>query len=118
MENVNTNLPQQIRFLRELQGFSQEAVASSLGISQQAYQKLESGRCRICTERLQKIADFFELDAKLLMQFDKKDFIKYLQGNSNGNSFERKLLKRKLEAISREINALKELNQQLLKELS
>jgi transcriptional regulator with XRE-family HTH domain len=117
MENVNENLPQQIRFLRELQGYSQDAIASFLGISQQAYQKLESGRCRICEERLQKIAEFFELDPKLLIQFDRNDFLNYLQGSQNEVSFERKLLKRKLEAISKEISAIKELHQQLLKEL-
>ena len=117
MENVNENLPQQIRFLRELQGYSQESIASFLGISQQAYQKLESGRCRICNERLQKIAEFFELDPNLLIQFDKNDFLTYLQGNAKGDSFERKLLKSKLQLISKEISALKELNQQLLKEL-
>jgi len=118
MKNVTENLPQQIRFLRELQGYSQEAIASFLGISQQAYQKIESGKCKICQERLIEIAKFFDLDADRLAHFNKDDFLSYLKKDKSGHSLSRMNLKRKAEAISREIVALKKLNQQLLNELS
>jgi len=118
MENLNVNLASQIRLIRELQGFSQESLASFLGISQQAYQKMESGKCRICKSRLLRIAEFFDIDAKLLLQFDKRDFLNYVKFKSAQEDSTHHLLKQEVEAIRRELITLKQLSQQVLKELS
>lgn len=38
MEKIKLNLGSKIRMIREIKGFSQEAIAHELGISQQAFQ--------------------------------------------------------------------------------
>ena len=47
----NDELAARLRKLRELKGFSQEAVAFDLGISARAYSKLERGESKITIER-------------------------------------------------------------------
>ena len=60
MENLLTPSPrmgQKIRVVRILKGFSQEYMAMRLGLSQNAYSKLERGKIRIKPIRLKTIAD-------------------------------------------------------------
>ncbi len=54
-------IPQSIRQLRVLRGFSQEYVAHLLGISQRAYSKLERAETRMTVERLRRLCEIFEV---------------------------------------------------------
>lgn len=117
MEKVNSQLGGQIRFIRELQGFSQESIALFLGISQQAYQKLESGRCRICEKRLEKIASFLGVDLEKLKNLDKQEVLALLRKGNSPPSIRDKLRNEVL-SIKRELKILKQLNQRILEELS
>lgn len=59
----------------ELQ-YSQEYMASQLGISQPAYANLENGETKLNTKRLEKIAKILEVD-----------MIDLLEGNTTVNNF-------------------------------
>lgn len=50
-----------IRFVRTLKGYSQEYMAMRMGISQNAYSKLERGRIRIRPDRLKIIGSILEV---------------------------------------------------------
>ena len=45
-----------IRMVRELRGFSQEHVATKLGIAQTAYSRIELNQTKLSSEMLEKIA--------------------------------------------------------------
>ncbi|MEO7214195.1 helix-turn-helix transcriptional regulator [Mucilaginibacter sp.] len=45
-----------IRMIRELRGFSQEHVATKLGIAQTAYSRIETNQTKLSTEMLEKLA--------------------------------------------------------------
>lgn len=117
MEEENVRLAKQIRFIRELEGFSQESIASYLGISQQAYQKIESGKCRICEERLEKIASFLGIDLHKLRNFDKQLILSLLKNENSPPNLHEKLRNEVL-FIKRELKLLKQLNKRLLEELT
>jgi transcriptional regulator with XRE-family HTH domain len=50
-----------IRFLRDSKNWSQEYVASKLNITQTAYSKLESGQTKLTTERINELAELFDV---------------------------------------------------------
>lgn len=58
-----------IRSVREYRNYTQEYVAGKIGISQNAYSKLELGFHKLSLERLFQIAEVLEVDGPaLLMQ--------------------------------------------------
>lgn len=59
-----------IRQLRELKGFSQEYMAHKLDISQKSYSKLERNETKIDWDRINEIAQIFEMDPVDLVNFD------------------------------------------------
>jgi transcriptional regulator with XRE-family HTH domain len=74
-----------IKMIRELKGFSQEAVAVGLGISQQAFQQIESGKTKIDLTRASKIANCLEINLDSLMSFQPK---KYIDSRTKSGIFE------------------------------
>lgn len=56
-----------IKKFRELRNYTQEYMAEMLGISQNAYSKIENGRTRLTTDRLKKIAGILEISVFLLL---------------------------------------------------
>lgn len=56
-----------IRKLRVTRRISQTEVAQKLGISQNAYSRIERGLTRISTERLQKLAEIFGITVQELL---------------------------------------------------
>lgn len=58
-----------IRTHRETRNYTQEYVASKLGISQNAYSKIELGYTRITVERLCHIALILEVDMFRFLEF-------------------------------------------------
>lgn len=59
-----------IRKVRELKGLRQEEVAERLHITQAAYSKIERGETKVDLERLQQIAELFQVDLVSLLSFD------------------------------------------------
>lgn len=50
---------QQIRIIRLSRGLNQEAVAQKLGITQNAYSKIESNQSKLSEENIKKLATIF-----------------------------------------------------------
>ncbi len=67
---MKNNLCQNVRKIRELKGFTQEYLASKLGISQRAYSKIESSETRIDWGKILKIADVLNISPNDLILFD------------------------------------------------
>mgnify|MGYP002622285870 CR=1 FL=1 len=59
-----------IRQIRELKGYTQEYIASHLGISQRAYSKIEANETKIDWGRISKIAELFEVNPIDMISFD------------------------------------------------
>ena len=58
---IDVKLGQQIRKLRILRGYSQDAIAKKIGITFQQLQKYERGINRVCISRLVDICNFFSI---------------------------------------------------------
>lgn len=73
---MQLNTYKNLRKLRELKGYSQEYVASQLGISQRAYSKIETNQAKLDWNRLAEIAKIFELETSDIVDFDEKQLFK------------------------------------------
>jgi len=74
-EEIKLNLGNKIKMLREIKGFSQEALAHEIGISQQAFQKIEAGETKISVERAARIAKSLELELESLINFQPANYL-------------------------------------------
>ena len=64
MENIGTI----IRSIREEKKLKQEYVAFCLGISINAYANMENNRSRLNTNRLEELADLFEMKSSAIIK--------------------------------------------------
>ncbi|MEZ4902462.1 MAG: helix-turn-helix transcriptional regulator [Spirosomataceae bacterium] len=76
---MNTSL--RIREVRDQKGYTQEFMAESLGISQNAYFKIENHKVKVKAEMLKKIATILETDMNNLLIDDNTDGYKIKQHN-------------------------------------
>ncbi|MCO5280845.1 MAG: helix-turn-helix domain-containing protein [Chitinophagales bacterium] len=67
-------LANRIKYFREVKNYSQEYVANQLGIAQNSYSKLETGKSAITTERLMELAKILEVSAEQLLKEDAPEF--------------------------------------------
>lgn len=75
MNNKKNDLGLKIRTLRELKGISQDAIARCLGISQQAFQKIETGKTKLDFERVALIAVELNIELETLINFNPDNFL-------------------------------------------
>jgi transcriptional regulator with XRE-family HTH domain len=61
------NIGNNIKNIRELKNFSQEYVATEIGLSQPQYARIESGNAIPKIDRLQRIAEVLEVDLSTLL---------------------------------------------------
>ena len=59
-----------IRRVREYRNYTQDYVARKIGISQNAYSKLELGFHKLSLERLFQIADVLDVESTALLQHE------------------------------------------------
>ena len=78
---MNINLGQKVRQIRELKGYSQEYIASKMGVSQRAYSKMENNETRLDSNKISRIAEIFEIELDTLLNFDSKNV--FNQKNNN-----------------------------------
>ena len=77
------NVNEKIRMLRELNQWSQEEMAERLGMSHNGYAKIERGETKLYLEKLNQIAQVFNIDlSELVANHDKSVFF-FLQGTCN-----------------------------------
>ncbi len=79
----NQSLLRTIKSIRLLKGYSQEYLAMKLNISQQAYQKLESGQTGLTKRKVEDICNCLELD---ISSFDESEHLPKLTSAGHSRS--------------------------------
>jgi transcriptional regulator with XRE-family HTH domain len=103
---------EKIRKLRELKGLTQENMGQLLGMTQQVYSRLESGKTRLTIDALQAIADALNLEVMRIIEFDDAPIFNsnHQQGGQANNYFQSggtshtELLNRVNELLTENIN--------------
>jgi len=67
-----------IRKVREFRNYTQDYLAAKLGISQNAYSKIELGYSKLTLDRLFKVSMVMEIDPLKLLYFEKRDILDIL----------------------------------------
>lgn len=125
---------EKIRVLREINHLSQEEMAEKLNMSPSGYAKIERGETKLYLEKLEQIAQIFNLDIIELINTTDKNICFLINENSHlssnyygdnqKNMIENEKLKlaisfkeQLLEQKEKEINSLKEIISLLKKQL-
>jgi transcriptional regulator with XRE-family HTH domain len=74
-----------IRKIREIRNYTQDYLAAKLGISQNAYSKIELGYSKLTLERLFQISAILEVEIMHLISFNEADFAHSLSPNGKIN---------------------------------
>jgi transcriptional regulator with XRE-family HTH domain len=69
------SIGKKIKQFRELRNYTQEFMATSLGLSQTGYGKIERDSTALSINRLQQIAKVLEVDYKQILEFDEKNIL-------------------------------------------
>ena len=122
MNNIVSN----IRRIREQKGYSQEAMALELGITQATYSRLESQKDeknpkdekdqKLTIGRLQKIADILDTDISTLLDSSKLT-IQNQTNNDNANGYVENLHVENKETTKKLIQTLEDENRHLKAEV-
>ena len=90
------NLNQKIRTIREQNAWSQEEMATKMNMSVNGYAKIERGETKLRLDKLEQIAQIFNLDIVELLSSDQQNIFLINEhsnlssnyyGKSNGNDF-------------------------------
>lgn len=76
-------LHEKIRLMRELNHWTQEELAEKLNISPSGYAKIERGENSVNVERLEQIANVFNIDVWQLMKPDDKTYVLQIINKDN-----------------------------------
>jgi transcriptional regulator with XRE-family HTH domain len=64
-----------VRKIREFRNYTQEYLALKLGITQNAYSKIELGYTKMTLERLMQIAQILEVETEVILSRKTEDMI-------------------------------------------
>lgn len=93
-KKTDKNVGKNIRTIRHQRGWSQEDVASRLGISIPAFSKIETGVTDINLSRLEQIANIYEINVVNLLALDAGPVEPQV---SNLSILQKKILEREME---------------------
>lgn len=79
---VPMKVNEKIRFLRETKNWSQEEMASKLGMSTNGYSKIERAETRLTIPKLEQIVEVFDTDILELISLGENKVI-YIQDSDN-----------------------------------
>jgi transcriptional regulator with XRE-family HTH domain len=65
---VTKKIGERVKHIREEKNYSQEFVASKLGISQKAYSKIETGETKLSVENLIKISEILDTSINTILE--------------------------------------------------
>jgi transcriptional regulator with XRE-family HTH domain len=65
-----------IRKIRDFRNYTQDYLAAKIGISQNAYSKIELGYSKITVDRMFQIAAILEVEVTDVLYFDRSKFAK------------------------------------------
>ncbi|VGM94780.1 Predicted transcriptional regulator [uncultured Avibacterium sp.] len=74
---------EKIRFLRESKNWSQEEMASKLGMSTRGYSKIERGESSLTIPKLEKIVEVFDTDILEVMSLGEKNVVFFKESGNN-----------------------------------
>ncbi|EXI63131.1 hypothetical protein MHD_03055 [Mannheimia granulomatis] len=77
---------QKIRALREIKQWSQEEMAEKLNMSLNGYAKIERGETRLTLDKLEQIANIFNMDALEFMQNANKGIYFMMNESADNNT--------------------------------
>lgn len=77
---------EKIRTLREMNNLTQEEMAGKLSMSTNGYANIERGDSKVHTEKLEKIAHVFGMQAVELMAFGEKNSVLCMVGENHSYS--------------------------------
>ncbi len=80
------NLSDKIKRIRTIKGLSQEEMSQKLNMSQKAYSNLENSKTKIDDERLNQIAEVFEMEPLDIRLFDEKQVFNNCSQSGNINT--------------------------------
>lgn len=80
----NLNIGNKIKKLRELRNLTQEHMASSLGLSQSAYSRMELGETEITFSKLEKISEELGMKPEEIIAFN-ENMVFNVMNNQTGN---------------------------------
>lgn len=96
---------QKLRVIREFRNYSQEHIAARLGISQNAYSRIENNQTKITAERLQLLAAILGVPTEELLS-EKDPVIQFSPAVTTGQ--EERWKDEKIAFLEKEILALRE----------
>jgi transcriptional regulator with XRE-family HTH domain len=96
-KKTNKTIGKNIRTFRHQHGWSQEDVASRLGISIPAFSKIETGVTDINLSRLEQIANIYEVDVVQILAMDAEEVE---QTPTNLSIVQKRLLDREAEIVN------------------
>lgn len=67
--NLKLVIGYNITRIRRVLGYNRQKVADAIGLSYDIYRRLEYGQGDFSIQKIQKVADFFNIDIKDLMEF-------------------------------------------------
>ena len=76
-----------IKQIRELKNFTQEFVASQLGLTTRAYSKIESGETQLTINRLNEISGILGVEPMEVLGFDDKQVFNNCKQEGNFGNF-------------------------------
>ena len=75
-----------IKQIRELKNFTQEFVATQLGLTTRAYSKIESGETQLTINRLNEISEILGVEPMEVLGFDDKQVFNNCKQEGNQNT--------------------------------
>lgn len=75
-----------IRTLREVNQWTQDEMAEKIGMSKNGYAKIERGETKLYIDKLQKIAQVFNLNIAELLDEQKQDIFICISGENSNHS--------------------------------
>lgn len=99
-----------MKVLRDVNGYTQEYIASELGINQNTYSKLESGQTKLTVDRVKRLAELYNVDPDYFLSEDAPII------NYNSGSKSRSIINTQNYHDNQEAKALDKLYEKLLSE--
>ena len=77
---------EKIRMMRELNNWTQEDMADKLHMSLNSYAKLERGESKVYVEKLEQVAEIFNIDVIDLLSLNKQGLVGLFIGDNSNNN--------------------------------
>lgn len=77
------DMHEKVRLMREMRQWTQEEMAEKMNMSLSGYAKVERGETKLHLDKLQQIAQIFDIDVVELISANEKGLFFFMSGNSD-----------------------------------